>query len=294
MGVLGLTLLLVVADPVDDGLAKKMLPIYVKEAESYSLAIESGPKKPLELRKEPVFEWLNPAREGVQQGAVFVWLRDGRPAALGCIFSTPKPKGEGRMLTHEFHALDPEKLIVTRPKDALNSWKPEAGLDRKELTDAPVPADTAGGRLIQMKKLAAEFTGYSVDREKKRWDLRLLPTPLYRYPAAKTGVIDGGLFTLVSSAGTDPEVLVLIEAKEANGKVKWEYALGRFSDWELRVQRKEKEVWSSVPSADNPASHGPGHLYRVFEDKVVNLEGKLLERIRQTPKGPEFIPVEEK
>src|SRR6478672_10373039 len=128
MGALGLTLLLVAADPADDGLAKKMLPTYVREAESYSIAVESAPKKALELKKEPVFEWLNPAREGVQQGAVFVWLRDGRPAALGCIFSTPRPKAEGRMLTHEFHAMDPEKLIVTRPKESLNEWKPEAGL----------------------------------------------------------------------------------------------------------------------------------------------------------------------
>ena len=47
---------------------------------------------------------------------------------------------------HEFHALDPEKLLVTRPKDALNEWKPEAGLARKELTDAPAPADDRRGR----------------------------------------------------------------------------------------------------------------------------------------------------
>src|SRR5262245_50954422 len=187
MNSLSLTLLLIAADP-DDGLAKKMLPIYVREAESYSLAVTSDPKKVLELKKEPVFEWLNPAREGVQQGAVFLWLRDGRPAALGCFFSSPRPKWDGRMVMHEFHALDPEKLLVTHPKGALNEWKPQAGLARKELTDAPAPAETAAARLLQMKKLAAEFAGHSIDREKKRWELRLLPTPLYRYPTAKTGV----------------------------------------------------------------------------------------------------------
>jgi hypothetical protein len=293
MNALGLTLLLAAADP-DDGLAKKMLPIYAKEAEAYSLAVESAPKKELELKKEAVFEWLNPAREGVQQGAVFLWLRDGRPAALGCFFSSPRPKWAGRMVMHELHALDPEKLLVTRPKGALNEWKPEAGLARKELTDAPVPGDTAGARLIQMKKLAAEFTGHSIDSEKKRWDLRLLPTPLYRYPAAKTGVIDGALFALVSNAGTDPEVLLLIEAKEEGGKVRWEYACGRFSDWALHIERKDKEVWSSVPGPDNPFAHDPLHLYRIYPEKIVTLEGKLLARVRQTPKGPDVIPVEDK
>ena len=201
-------------DPVET-LAKKMLPIYVQEASDYVIAADSAPKKALELKKEPVFEWSNPTREGLQQGVVFVWLRDGRPAAIGSIFSQPHDKPAGRQLNHEFHLLDPEKLIVTRPKGVLNEWKPQAGPLRKKLAESPAdPGATTGTRLIQMKKLAAEFTGHTIDPEKKRWDLRLLPTPLYRYPTARTGVIDGALFALVTNAGTDPEVLVLIEARE--------------------------------------------------------------------------------
>jgi hypothetical protein len=280
------------ADP-DDGLSKKMLPIYVKEAETYSLALASEPKKVLELKKEPVFEWLNPARS-TQQGAVFLWTRDGRPAALACVFSHPHEKLPGRQVMHELHALDPEKLLVKR--EQYNQWKPEAGLARKELPDAPAPAETAAARLLQMKKLAAEFTGHSVDRDAKRWELRLLPTPLYRYPAAKTGVIDGALFALVSTAGTDPEVLLLLEAREEGGKTRWEYACGRFSDWELRVQRKDKEIFSSVPSDTNPFFHDAQHLYRIYPEKVVTPEGKLLARIRSTPKMPwgEIVLVEDK
>jgi hypothetical protein len=225
---------------------------------------------------------------------VFVWLRDGRPAALACIFSHAHEKLPGRQVMHELHTLDAEKLVVKR--NEYNQWKPEAGLERKELPDAPVPADTAGARLLQMRKLAAEFTGNSVDRDKKRWELRLLPTPLYRYPAAKTGVTDGALFALVSEAGTDPEVLLLIEARENKGKTRWEYACGRFSDWELHVQRKDKEVFSSIPSDTNPFFHGPQHLYCIYPEKVVTPEGKLLARINSTPKMPwgEIIPVEDK
>jgi hypothetical protein len=295
MGALSLVLLFAAADP-DDGLAKKMLPIYTKEAADYTIAVESDPKKALELKKEPVFEWSNPVREGVQQGVVFVWLRDGRPAALGCFFSEHEGRHKGRKVMHEFHALDPEKLIVTRPKGALNEWKPEAGLARKELTDAPAPADTAAGRLLQMKKLAAEFTGYETDGDGKKLELRLLPTPLFRYPTGKTGVVDGALFAMVSTAGTDPEVLLLIEVREANGKLKWEYALGRYSDRSLYVQRNEKEVWSLVRSETNTFLHDPQHLFRVYPDKVVNLEGKVLARVRATEKvwWGEFLPPDEK
>jgi hypothetical protein len=292
MGILSL-LLVLAADEPGDGLAKKMLPIYVKEVEAYSLAVESAPEKALELKKGPVFEWINPARSA-QQGTVFLWLRDGRPAALACIFSSTHPQFPGRKIDHELHALDPEKLLVKR--DAYNQWKPQAGFARAELPDAEAPAATRGARLLQMRRLAQDFTGHTVDRDGQRWELRLLPAPLYRYPSAKSGVVDGTLFALMSSAGTDPEVLLLLEAREQSGKLRWEYACGRFSDLELRVLRKGKEVYASVPSEKNPFAHDPLHLYRIYPDKVVTPEGKLLARVRQSsPGGGEiFVPVDEK
>ncbi len=294
MVTLSLILLLAAADP-DDGLAKKMLPIYAKEISEYSLAVESTPNKKLELKKEPVFEWSNPVRSGRQQGVVSLWLRDDRPAALGCIFSQPDSKLPGRQIIHELHALDSEKLLVSRPS-AYNEWKPQAGLARKELPDTSAPAATAGARLVQMRRLAREFTGHSVNEGGQRWELRLLPAPLYRYPAAKTGVVDGALFTLVSTAGTDPEVLLVIEAREVSGKTRWEYACCRFSDRDLHVRRKDEEVWSSVRSAANTFLHDPLHLYRIYTDKVVTTEGKLLARIRATDKiwWGEVIPENER
>jgi hypothetical protein len=227
---------------------------------------------------------------------VFVWLRDGRPAAFGSIFSQPEANPPGRRVIHEFHALDREKLLVSRPAGALNEWKPQAGLVRKELPDAGPPAEAPGARLVQMRRLAQEFTGHETDNEGKRWELRLLPTPLYRYPLARTGVVDGALFTLVSTAGTDPEVLLLIEAHEADGKLRWEYACGRFSDRNLYVQRKDQEVWTAVRGENDTFLHDPPHLYRLYADKVVGMEGKLLARVRATEKvwWGEIIPVDEK
>ena len=287
MGILALTFLLAAADP-DDGLAKTMLPVYVREAEGYTMAVAADPKKVLELKKEPVLEWSNSARAGFDntdtavQGVVFVWLRAGRPAALGCVYSEPEVRLKGRKVYHEFHALDPEKLVVTRPKGALNEWQPEAGLARKELPDAPAPAGTPAARLLQMKKLAAEFTGHGVDQDKKRADMRLLPAPLYRYPPAATGVVDGALFTLIATAGTDPEILLLIEAKEVAGALRWEFACGRFSDKSLYVQRKGKEVWSLPRGDTNTWLRDPQHLFRVYPDKVVTREGEVLARCRAT------------
>jgi hypothetical protein len=91
-------------------------------------------------------------------------------------------------------------------------------------------------------------------------------------------------------------VLLLIEAREIDGKPRWEYALGRFSDRSLYVQRNDKEVWSLVRNDTNLHLNDPLHTYRVYPDKVVDLEGKLLARVRATEKiwWGEFLPVEEK
>jgi hypothetical protein len=294
MGLLSLILVLAAADPADD-LARKMSPIYCKEIAEYSLAVERAPKKKLELQKEPVLEWTNPVREvWLVQGAVFLWLRDGRPAALGGIFSHPAPRWKGRKVLHEFLALDRDKLLVSRP-NGDNQWTPQAGLERKELSDTAPPAASRGARLVQMRRLAQEFTGYVTDREDKRSDLRLLPTPLYRYPAAKTGVVDGALFALVVE-GTDPEVLLVLEAREEDGKTRWEYACGRFGVISMYVQRKGEEVWSSILNGRSDVwSHDRLHLYRIYPEKIVTPEGKLLARMRLTPTEREVvIPVPEK
>jgi hypothetical protein len=294
MAILSLMLLLFADEPVES-LAKQMLPVYVKEISEYSIAVESAPKKELPLKKEPVFEWTNSIRSTLQQGVIFLWLRDGRPAALGCIFSQQDPRLPGRRVMHEFLALDNERLLVSRP-EALNEWKPQAGLARQQLPDAGAPAATAGARLVQMRRLAQEFTGYETDDEGKRDDLRLLPAPVYRYPPAKDGVVDGALFTLVSTEGTDPEVWLLIEARKEGGDTRWEYACCRFSNRNLYVQRKDKEVWSSVRSKTDTVAHDELHLYRLYGDKVVSLDGKLLARVRETPKvwWGEAVPVDDK
>ena len=160
--------------------------------------------------------------------------------------------------------------------------------------NAPTPAATPGARLLQMRQLAQEFTGYEVDRDQKRWELRLLPTPLYRYPSADTAVLDGAVFALMSNAGTDPEVLLVIEARREGGKMRWEYACGRFSDWDLHVRHKDQEVFTFIRSEERRPDQPKLQLYRIYPEKVVTPEGKLLARIRQTPRIPEeVIPVED-
>ena len=124
-----------------------------------------------------------------------------------------------------------------------------------------------------------------------------MPTPLFRYPKkAEDGVVDGALFALASEAGTDPEILVILEAVQSEGGLRWEYALGRFSDHDLFATLDGKPVWSSVRGELNTRLHGPQHLYEIYPDKIVNPKGELLMRLKTTPEvwWGQHMPVSEK
>ena len=96
-------------------------------------------------------------------------------------------------------------LGLTRDELArLAAIEHHEALDQKWL-DAPPPrfgpmrelTHEMAARLTQMRELSRTFTAHmAADGD---WELRLLPTPLYRYPTAKAGVVDGALFALMSS-----------------------------------------------------------------------------------------------
>ena len=58
-----------------------------------------------------------------------------------------------------------------------------------------------------------------------REELRLLPQPVYRYESEDPEVQDGGVFAFVQ--GTDPEVLLLLEAVRTEGGLVWIYGFVR-------------------------------------------------------------------
>ena len=86
--------------------------------------------------------------------------------------------------------------------------------------DAPIPkgrllpADSAAQRLAQMRTLGRDFSASTHDDQDRRWELRVLSQPLYRYESTDPDVVDGAIFAFVTSAGTDPEALLVIEERD--------------------------------------------------------------------------------
>ena len=163
------------------------------------IRLASRPKEKLALNDEPLLHWGNPARTG-EDGAVFVWMLDGRPEVIGSVFTYRLPTAIRRK--HEYHSLAAGPL--TADYQGRRAWAPKtAGVTFQPIPGAAEPANSARQRLTQMKALVRDFSAKMTDEEGKQADLRLIPQPLIRYQPKDQSIIDGALFSF--SLGTDPE-----------------------------------------------------------------------------------------
>jgi hypothetical protein len=221
-----------------------------REAASWELSLDGPPQTKLELRREPVLRWSNP-EAGRVYGSVFLWTAGGRPLVVGTVYKWYAPLTDR---TGELVTLSPRAM--TAEKNGRKLWSPGAGLvEFKPIPGAPVPDAGPKTRLPQIRRLAREFAPELTDKRLETKgtpkQLRLLDQPLYQYGPAAGGLIEGALFAF--TVGTDPEALLLIEARETDAGRQWHYALARLNRDGVRVRHKEQEVWS-VPYLDKPWS----------------------------------------
>ena len=210
------------------------------DAAEYVIRLASRPKEKLTLHDEPLLHWGNPARTG-EDGAVFVWMLDGRPEVIGSVFTYRLPTAIRRK--HEYHSLAAGPL--TAEYRGQRVWAPKAaGVTFQPVPGAAEPAELPRQRLTQMKALAREFSAKMTDEDGKQASLRLIPQPLLRYQPKDQSVTDGALFSF--SLGTDPEVILLLEARSEQGKASWQYACARYHYIDLKVSFKDKEVWHAA------------------------------------------------
>jgi hypothetical protein len=254
------------APPKSPNLEERLREINLEEARHWEMWLDKSHAAKAELMEKPVAVWTNPTTTyGVQHGSVFLWTFEGRPIVIGSIFGHPLGMGK-RRLVHEFHAMAPDAISAVCGDEQKSVWEPKAGLTLQPLADSPKPEATAAKRLVQMRTLGREFGGHIIDWRKERWELRLLPQPIYRYEKLPKSVIDGALLALVSNAGTDPEVFLLLEAHEEG----WRYALLRFASSDLYVTRNGKEIWSAVRGPEQTQFHNPEYTYQVFHKPIID------------------------
>jgi hypothetical protein len=233
--------------PVDEPEAKtsRLKELIEESVDWYEVLPDADAANP--LPPHSVLSWQNSVRGQSAHAMMVVWTHHGRPEALASIFPW------NRNLCHEFASLSRDSKLVARDKDKdAVVWTPQtAGLEFRDVPEAPRPAETPAARLRQMKAIAERFTavmtgwkGDNSDRE----ELRLLLRPLYRYDLKDAkeynpDLLDGALFAYVM--GTDPEVVIVLEAVGPANEPVWQFGFVRATSGGLFARLGDAVVWTA-------------------------------------------------
>lgn len=203
-----------------------------KSVAAHELQPADDPKSTYHVQPEPALRFTNSVGT-VTDGTLFLWLdAQDRPVAAVQVYRTIA--GEWRQA---FSSLS------TGPLTNGSVWNPRRpGVEFKPVPGAPKPAATAEQRVRQMREIVDGFKA-EMNLELKTWhSLRPLTKPLWRYGKPGTEVLDGGLFAFVLT--TDPEVLLLLEARTGEAGPEWTYAFAPEASAPIRCLWKGKEAWT--------------------------------------------------
>jgi hypothetical protein len=198
----------------------------------------ADPNVTYRLQAEPAIRFTNSVGT-VSDGAIFFWFdANDRPVAAVQVYRT---------ISGSWHQAF--SSLSTTPLTVGAVWNPRrAGVHFKPVPGAPKPAATPEQRMRQMREL---LDGFRAEMNFKTWhQLRPLAKPLVRYGKSGTDVLDGGLFAFVLT--TDPEVYLLLEAKNGERGLEWQYAFAPEANSAIRCSWKGKSAWTfDFDLADN-------------------------------------------
>jgi hypothetical protein len=249
----------------DDADRKDRLEFMKRQAAEYAVTLNADTPVELALHDEPILRFSNPVG-GVPDGIVVMWKEGARPAVFAQVFQIKS----GTWL-HECQSM--ASVGLTMQSGGVTRWQAKSGPGEfRALEGAPAAADSAGRRLVQLKALAARFAASddfkisSTDKETTRHELRLLPTPVYRYEDKAAGIRDAAVFAFVH--GTDPEVFLTLEYRDAGGKGGWHYALAPMTCWAVQAELDGKETWNVPERLGKSTPSDPYHIWKYVPEKT--------------------------
>ncbi|MCI0361315.1 MAG: hypothetical protein L0211_22765 [Planctomycetaceae bacterium] len=210
-------------------------------------ATPGKPESKVELAAQPVLRYADNTRQTLES-SLWIWGAEGRPTAVMAIEFYPNGQRVPRWL-YEVASLSTGLIAAQRGEDLKWTAK-QPGLVLQTLADADSPASRPAVRLAQMKSLRARFTAYEHAVIEGRIELRPLTSPLHRYADTDSGILDGAIFSFAN--GTNPEVLLALEAHQSAEKATWVYGLAQMTGGAIAVQLDGKDVWERG-AAEPPA-----------------------------------------
>ena len=214
----------------------------LKQAEAHVGALEvrlaSGGDAVQRIDK-PLLVYGDSARSNAD-GTLWAWGAEGRPLV---VLETYRNTNAGGPRASAITLTSTEKVVLKTLLFA-QEWQPaRIQITPQPFADADMPDEGEAVRLRQLKALARRFTAHEFwDPDNSRFELRLLVQPVHRYRDERAKLWDGAMFVLAH--GTNPEVLVLIEALgDSLDKARWHYSFARLGSAELHVELDDREVW---------------------------------------------------
>lgn len=206
-------------------------------AAAYTIYLNQEPRQALVRSTQPILRF-DDAVTLSQHGEVYLWSENNRrPLAIGSFYF----QADGARVD-EFQSLTTvERLTGEYAGEAV--WNPTSlGIEFKKLNDEGDVPTSEVRRLNAMRNIARRFSATVTDRRAGRLELRLLTQPIYRYTDEEHKILDGTLFGFAK--GTNPEVLLLLEARPQNGVDTWHYALARMTARGCNVTLDEHQIWA--------------------------------------------------
>jgi hypothetical protein len=223
----------------DDG-AEKVRQARLQEMRrrAEELKLEAGEVsiRPMKLHGEPLLRFDDPTR-AFADGTLWAWVERGRPHALVSVERYEK------VWAYELISLTTEPLSLKTPLG--QTWQPsEAPFTEKSLPEAKLGA-SANARRQQARQLARDFEmAEYVGPDDSRTVLRLIPRPIYEYADEKSGLLHGSMFVFAN--GTNPEVLLLVEATKSDDAGGWQFGCAPLSTARLEAKLGDRVQWESA------------------------------------------------
>lgn len=191
------------------------------------------------LSPRPLLTFGDAARNN-EAGTLWTWTMGKRPVAFAEVF---RPTGENPILVNAITLASDQRVEMKLAESHI--WRPGKSQRQPKRCPADIAAvaDSPMQRLRQMKEISRRFQAHEFwDPNNSRFELRLLVQPVHRYQDDDAKIVDAGVFALAH--GTNPEVLLLIEAIKENGTAAWHYDCLRLGSAEIHVLWDDEEVWT--------------------------------------------------
>ena len=215
--------------------------------------IVDGKLVALTLKSDPLLSYQTVIRRW-SKGSAWVWGDQGRPQAMLSLVTL----NGNRTRYYEFLSFSTHEILLKEPNGP--TWTPTPAWEPKTIAKTKLPADSRRLRLVQMRSIARRFSAFQrdffEDRKGVRYEMRLLPQPILRYPDDSSESLDGGFFAFVRNG--DLELLLVIEAQKGTpGKPpRWVYAAYPVTVHELNLLLDKQPVWhlrnKSIGEVRNP------------------------------------------